>query len=179
MMTKLITRDNLKKLISKLLTSFQVIAPVNENDVSFFKRISVYEEITWEDNNTIKSPKEFFFAPSDDLFQFQMQSKNIQLREPSNHHDQRIILGIRPCDMAALHTLDRVFLEDGKDLLYSALRDNTLLIGQSCRTPGKYCFCSSVGINPDDSKNMDLMLTDIVMQPTGIRRFKQKKWPII
>lgn len=174
MMTKLITRDNLKKLISKVLTSFQVIAPVNENNVSFFKRISVYEEIKWEDNNPIKSPKEFFFAPSDDLFRFQMKSKSILLREPSNHHDQRIVLGIRPCDMAALNTLDRVFLEDGKDLLYSALRDNTLLIGQSCRTPGKYCFCSSVGINPDDSQNMDLMLTDIEKNVFLVRVVSEK-----
>ena len=161
MITRFITRNSIRELIPNLLTAFHVVAPVYSGNVTSFKRISSYEEIKWLDYNTDKPPKEFFLPPSDDIFQFQQHGKKIVLTEPVNHHAPRIILGVRPCDAAALTVLDRVFTEKGIDVLYTALRDNTLVIGQSCPKPGRDCFCTSVGISPDESRNMDIMLTDI------------------
>jgi sulfhydrogenase subunit beta (sulfur reductase) len=161
MITRFITRNSIRELIPNLLTAFHVVAPVYSGNVTSFKRISSYEEIKWLDYNTDKPPKEFFLPPSDDIFQFQQHGKEIVLTEPVNHHVPRIILGVRPCDAAALTVLDRVFTEKGIDVLYTALRDNTLVIGQSCPKPGRDCFCTSVGISPDESRNMDIMLTDI------------------
>lgn len=161
MTTRFITRNSLTQLIPNLLTAFHIVAPVSGENISFFKRISSYEEIEWLDCHTAKPLKEFFLPPSDDIFQFQQQGKKILLAEPMNNHAPRIILGARPCDAAALTVLDRVFSEKGIDVLYTALRDNTLMIGRSCRKPGRDCFCLSVGISPNESRNMDIMLTDV------------------
>ncbi|MEW5800624.1 MAG: 4Fe-4S dicluster domain-containing protein [bacterium] len=161
MTVKFITRSSFKTLIPNLLGAFHVLAPVHNGDVSFFKRMAASEEIEWLDHNTTRPPKEFFLPPSDELFRFQQHGKKIHLTPPLNRHDQKIIVGVRPCDAAALSILDRVFSEKGIDVLYTALRDNTMVIGQSCWKPGRDCFCTSVGINPADSRNMDIMLTDI------------------
>ncbi|MEW6379935.1 MAG: 4Fe-4S dicluster domain-containing protein [bacterium] len=161
MTTKLITRNSLKKLMRDLLTVFEIVAPVQGEAVSAFQRISAYEEIGWPDSNTARSPKEFFLPPADGLFRFQQTGRETLLSEPANHHGPRIILGVRPCDAAALAIMDRVFSEKGIDVHYTALRDNTLVIGQPCWKPGKDCFCTSVGINPTASLNMDIMLTDL------------------
>ncbi|MGA1874899.1 MAG: phenylalanine--tRNA ligase beta subunit-related protein, partial [bacterium] len=161
MITRLITRDSLKRLISNILPNFQVIAPVSGEKISFFKRISAYEEIDWSERYTTKPPKEFLFPAAEDLFQFRIKNKEILLSEPDSHHGQKIILGIKPCDAAGLKILDQVLLHDGIDLPYISLREDTLLIGQLCRKPGTYCFCTSVGVHPHDCHNMDLMLADL------------------
>ena len=161
MITRLITRDSLKRLIFNILPNFQVIAPVSGEKISLFKRISAYEEIDWSERYITRPAKEFLFPAAEDLFQFRIKNKEVLLSEPSSHHGQKIILGIKPCDAAGLKILDQVLLHDGIDLPYISLRENTLLIGQLCQEPGKYCFCTSVGIHPHDYHNMDLMLADL------------------
>lgn len=161
MITKLITQISLKALIANILPYFQIIAPVYRDHISFFKRISQYEEIDWQAANTTKPPKEFLFPCAGDLFQFQTQGKEVVIHELDNLHGQKIILGLRPCDAASLKILDRVFLHDGIDVPYLSLRESTLLIGQSCQKPGQECFCTALGLHPKDSQNMDIMLTQL------------------
>lgn len=51
----------------------------------------------------------------------------------------RAVVGVAPCDLAAVGYLDRVF---GDDPYYRQHRRRLLLIGQACQ-PGEDCFCSS------------------------------------
>ncbi|GIH95769.1 4Fe-4S dicluster domain-containing protein [Planobispora siamensis] len=78
------------------------------------------------------------------------------------------LLGVRPCDLAALAVQDRVFL-GGRypDPAYRARREALLLIAVDCATPGGTCFCASMGTGPTAVSGFDVALTEL----TGPHRF--------
>ena len=74
---------------------------------------------------------------------------------------QLAFLGVRPCDVAALAILDRVYLEGPYvDPGYRARRAATLVIAVNCTEPGGTCFCASMGTGPRASGGFDLALTE-------------------
>jgi ferredoxin len=55
--------------------------------------------------------------------------------------------------------LDGAFLHSvPQDPYYSRRRENTTLIGLACEEMGPNCFCTAMGLSPDDPGDMDLML---------------------
>jgi ferredoxin len=72
------------------------------------------------------------------------------------------ILGARPCDLAALHVLDRA-LGSGPvaDPLYRQRRGSTLLVAVECTRPASTCFCVSMGTGPAATEGFDLALTEL------------------
>ncbi|PRY21607.1 4Fe-4S dicluster domain-containing protein [Pseudosporangium ferrugineum] len=73
------------------------------------------------------------------------------------------LLGVRPCDLAAIKVLDRV-LTGGRqaDPVYTGRRDGNLIIAVECTEPGAVCFCSSMGTGPGTDDGFDLALTELV-----------------
>ena len=61
------------------------------------------------------------------------------------------LLGVRPCDLAAIAVLDRVL---GNDPTYSARRAEMFVVAVNCTEPGAVCFCVSAG------PGYDLALTE-------------------
>lgn len=59
------------------------------------------------------------------------------------------LVGVRPCDLAALSTLDRVF-SDGPypDPAWRAARHRTFVVAVACTEPAATCFCASTGTGP-------------------------------
>jgi ferredoxin len=72
-----------------------------------------------------------------------------------------LIFGIRPCDARSLTILDNIFTDTYKDPYYLPKRNNAVLVGLVCLKPYDSCFCTSLGIGPGESDDVDLMLTDI------------------
>jgi ferredoxin len=71
--------------------------------------------------------------------------------------------GVRACELAAIQTLDRVFVDDKyKDFSYESVRESTLLIAVNCSTPSKTCFCTSTETGPKVSLGFDLALTELL-----------------
>ncbi len=68
----------------------------------------------------------------------------------------RVVVGLRPCDVAALTVHDTVFAESGS---YRALRDATAIVGLVCPAREEACFCDSVGVDPRSTDGMDAALT--------------------
>jgi ferredoxin len=59
------------------------------------------------------------------------------------------LLGVRPCDLAAIGVQDRVLRDDSfPDPGYAARRARTLIVAASCWTPAATCFCASMGTGP-------------------------------
>jgi ferredoxin len=73
------------------------------------------------------------------------------------------LLGVRPCDLAAIRVLDRV-LAGGQnaDPIYTSRRDGNLVIAVECTEPGATCFCSSMGTGPNAEAGFDLAMTELV-----------------
>ncbi len=71
-------------------------------------------------------------------------------------------LGVRPCDLRAISTQDRVLM-GGRyaDPLYRGRRTGTFLIVVECVEPGATCFCVSMGTGPGLSGDCDLVLTEV------------------
>jgi len=57
--------------------------------------------------------------------------------------------------------LDKTFKDTCEDPYYLPKRNNTVLIGLGCTSPYDSCFCTSMGVAPGESSDVDLMLTDI------------------
>src|SRR5437773_9344693 len=76
--------------------------------------------------------------------------------EPTEQY-RYALLGVRPCDLAAIGILDRV-LAGGRyvDPTYSARRDGNPVIAVECTEPGATCFCTSMGTGPGADAGFDL-----------------------
>ena len=73
------------------------------------------------------------------------------------------LLGVRPCDVAAIATLDGVLLADGReDPVYAARRRPAIIIAVDCVEAGATCFCASMGTGPKAADGYDLALTELV-----------------
>jgi sulfhydrogenase subunit beta (sulfur reductase) len=77
-------------------------------------------------------------------------------------HHRLALLGVRPCDLAAIAVLDRV-LTGGRavDPVYSARRDGNLVVAVECTEPGATCFCTSMGTGPHAGAGYDIAMTEL------------------
>jgi sulfhydrogenase subunit beta (sulfur reductase) len=73
------------------------------------------------------------------------------------------LLGVRGCDLKAIHIHDTVLTSRGfSDAHYAARRAGALLISVTCGSPAGTCFCASVGTGPRPSEGYDLSLTEVI-----------------
>jgi len=85
----------------------------------------------------------------------------VAVHEPVERH-RYALLGVRPCDLAAIGVLDRV-LTGGRhvDPVYAGRRDGNLIIAVECTEPGATCFCTSMGTGPHAGGGFDLAMTEL------------------
>lgn len=95
--------------------------------------------------NTVRSAKDFFFPQTENLMEFKMEGKNIDVVDA--HADVRnfAVFGVRGCDAAAFHVLDTVFLVDPIDTYYKNRREHGVMITLACTEPAPTCFCNLFG----------------------------------
>ena len=108
-----------------------------------------------------QSWKQFFFPPRVALFDLRKEAAWKQ--EPSAEAAPRLaLIGVRPCEMAAIRIQDRAFLrEDFTDPIYSERRKNAFIVAVNCLHPGGTCFCASMGTGPKLEKDFDLAITEL------------------
>jgi len=97
--------------------------------------------------------KALFFPPRGEVSRFFGEDNRAESPE-------RVLVGARQCDLAALRILDYIFLEgDFKDPFYAARREKTLVITADCTAPHEVCFCTFVEGAPHAAKGFDLNLS--------------------
>lgn len=92
------------------------------------------------DFTTLRSllpPKKYLLHPEETILHYQAGSG---YTEPAMPVKPLVLLGLHPCDLAAIDYLDRLFLADQPDPLYAARRAAMTLIGISC-IPDELCSC--------------------------------------
>ncbi len=73
------------------------------------------------------------------------------------------VIGVRPCDLAALETLTTVF-EGGPfvDGRFRQRREALLLVAVNCMRPAATCFCASMDTGPRAEVGFDLALDELI-----------------
>jgi sulfhydrogenase subunit beta (sulfur reductase) len=156
--------------------SLQPIASANElpkgvndeQDGGHYRLIPGDPELSFEYVVGADSPKSYFFPAKLPLFAFHVDDGRFVLDEGHPSVPRYAMLGVRPCDLAAILVQDRVFgLDDPRmfrcesETWYREARELALLIVVNCTSPSGTCFCASWGTGPEARHGFDLALTEL------------------
>lgn len=98
---------------------------------------------------TLTPVKSFFFPPLEKIV-------------PINQKKQKIIVGIKACELAHLRLLDNMFLGgEYRDPVYEDARKNTIIISADCTSAKECCFCSIIEGKPYPTYGFDINLRPI------------------
>jgi sulfhydrogenase subunit beta (sulfur reductase) len=161
MANKKINKKDIAKLLNQWSQQFAVFVPSREDGVAKMARWDGKDAafLGWY-RNTVVPPKANFLPPMEEMFRFQKDKEGYKVELPPEGGRQ-LIFGIRPCDARALKIIDPNFKELYQDPYYLNKRKNAVLVGLGCDNPDESCFCTSMGVSPGESADVDLMLTDI------------------
>jgi sulfhydrogenase subunit beta (sulfur reductase) len=157
-----IDKEHTADFLNKLIKSYRVVAPVNNEKMIRFQEISSSDEIETEYTNTLFASKEILFPQTEVLFTVKKKYGKTVIEEPAPIEKDWIIFGVRPCDAQGLENSFKVFASGlHKDKAYLEKRERTIVIGLACDEPMNTCFCTSVGGSPSGRVGMDMLFTDL------------------
>jgi len=102
--------------------------------------------------NTVRSAKDFFFPQTENLMDFKMEGKTIEVIDTREECEDFVVFGVRACDVRSFDILDRVFLVDPVDTYYKNRREHGIIMSMACSKPSETCFCSTFGIDASAPK---------------------------
>ena len=97
--------------------------------------------------NTVRSAKDFFFPQTENLVDFKVKGKEIEIIDPRTEKEDFVIFGVRACDARSFAILDKVFLATPIDTYYKSRREHGTIIALACTQPEETCFCQTFGID--------------------------------
>ncbi len=146
-MMKKIARDNLSVLFAAIASKKQLYIPADD-DAGQAKFTLWSEGITLTDKlNTIRSAKDLFFPQVENIVNFKVSGKTMEIIENRDIAEPFVVFGVRACDCRSFDILDSVFLSDPVDTFYQTRRENGLVITMACSRPAETCFCGVFGID--------------------------------
>jgi ferredoxin len=106
--------------------------------------------------------KRFLHPPRVRLWTARADSRSFAITDGADPARPLALLGVRPCDLAAIAILDRVLLGGPwADPVYRERREQAFLVGVQCSRAARTCFCASVGTGPRAASGFDLALTEV------------------
>ena len=141
-----LAKEKLELFFEKASEKLNVYVPVDNGKGASYKK---WEKGTVVSNalHTTRSAKDFFFPQTENLVEFKMDGKNIEIIDPRRETEDYAVFGVRPCDVKSFKILDRVFLSEPVDSYYKNRRDHGIILGLSCNRPSETCFCTTFGID--------------------------------
>lgn len=100
--------------------------------------------------NTVRSPKDFFFPQTENLMEFKVSGKKIEVTDTRSESEDFVVFGVRACDVKSFDILDRVFLAEPVDSFYSTKKQHGIIVSLACTRPSETCFCKTFGIDPSE-----------------------------
>jgi NAD(P)H-flavin reductase/formate hydrogenlyase subunit 6/NADH:ubiquinone oxidoreductase subunit I len=151
-------KKNLKSMVASLIGEMEVVGIKSRHGKYVYDRLDGFEELCLDYDVTVMPPTKYLLPAKEVLLKYQAGDKlNIK---PVVEESPRAIIGIHPCDIAAIQLLDEVFIATNPDPNYIARRRNTIIVGVDDLNPSPNSFSPSMGTNLVE-KGFDLMLTDI------------------
>lgn len=118
--------------------------------------------------SSAQSFKRWFHPPAQRLFSVRRGADGPELRAPPIERTKLALIGARGCDLAALRTLDAVFIGGAgpEDIRYATRRHDIFVVAVNCGVPASTCFCTSMGTGPVAEAGYDIALTELVDDDT-------------
>ena len=168
MKARILDRSDVLKIVDCLREQgYEVLAPFCDRG-----RDTYFDSVTDENRGQIQihlpnpyyPPKRFVLPHIERLLTVRRNGK-LEI-EPANDSPKRAIFGIRSCDVAGIHHLDRFYLgRDFRDNYYENRRKNLFLVNMVCTDPereiGDECFCLCADTGPAARDHFDLQLMDL------------------
>ncbi|MFH1063756.1 MAG: 4Fe-4S dicluster domain-containing protein [Candidatus Woesearchaeota archaeon] len=148
-----INKSSFTDFLSDVMRYNELVAPI-KTDESRFEIVRDISKIQLE-LHTYFPAKKFFFKKNQTLYTY--ADGKFSVPELQLEKKQRVMIGLKRCDLNSIKRQDIVFLKEAGDPYYKEERDRTILIGYNCKTQAdEFCFCSSM----DLGDFYDLMLYD-------------------
>ena len=144
---KKLSLSKMPELFAKLSAQGPLYIPAD--DTSGQAKFSLYEEgmTLTEKLNTVRSAKDLFFPQVEQMVDFKVEGKTVEIIENRHTAEDFVVFGVRACDARSFEILDRVFLSEPVDTFYKERRDHGTIITLACSQPEETCFCTAFGID--------------------------------
>ena len=141
-----ISLDKLDLLFAEIASAAKLYLPVDTTAGAKFEEWSEGKKLS-DALNTVRSAKDFFFPQTENLVDFKMEGKNIEIIDTRSECEDFVVFGVRACDVKSFEILDRVFLVDPVDTYYQNRREHGVIMSMACTKPAETCFCGTFGID--------------------------------
>lgn len=144
---RVMSSEDLLDFLGHLMKSEPVMVPMERPDqpgFHVFDWLSRPEDLVLNYTTTTLPPKKAFFPPTETLFRF--RGDDPPKLTPVKESGPFVLMGIHPCDLAAIEALDKAYSYPPPDRRWEYNRSRALLIGVDC-VPDEYCFCDSLGVS--------------------------------
>jgi len=102
---------------------------------------------------TVRSAKDFFFPKTENLVNYKVDGKKIEIEDPRKELEDFVVFGVRACDAASFTIVDNVYINQTPcDTYYKNRREHSTVITLACTEPVQTCFCKLYGIDAADPK---------------------------
>ena len=141
-----ISLERLGDLFAQIAADRKLYLPVDGQNGANFEEWA--PEKTLSDRlNTVRSAKDFFFPQTENLMDFKMEGKTVEIIDTRRECEDFVLFGVRACDVKSFEILDRVFLADPVDTYYQNRREHGVIFSMACTRPAETCFCGTFGID--------------------------------
>ncbi len=138
-----INKLSFNDFLADIMRYNELVAPI-KTDESRFDTITDISKINLELHSYFPA-KKFFFKKQQTLYK--AENGKFTVPEISAEKKQRVMIGLKRCDLNSIKRQDIMFTKDTKDPYYIEERERTILIGYHCRQQAdEYCFCSSMDL---------------------------------
>jgi sulfhydrogenase subunit beta (sulfur reductase) len=145
--------SQLDTVFEKISTTLPLYIPVDNTsgkaDFQRWKKGTVLSKAL----KTVRSAKDFFFPKTENLVNFKLNGKKIEVEDPRRELEDFVIFGVRACDAASFAIVDDVYINmKPVDTYYKNRRDHGIVITLACTEPVQTCFCKLYNIDAADPK---------------------------
>ncbi|MCR4887639.1 MAG: 4Fe-4S dicluster domain-containing protein [Ruminococcus sp.] len=142
-----ISKSKLNELFDAIASKQTLYIPVDrEAGAADYKKYESGMEMSKE-LNTVRSAKDFFFPQTENLADFKIEGKNIEVVDVRKECEDFVVFGVRACDARSFTILDKVYLVEPVDSFYKNRRDHGTVVTMACTRPVETCFCQTFGID--------------------------------
>ncbi len=159
---KLLRAANYKKLLEKLLVEGKqhIYAPTQQGKRIGYKHITSVDEVTEDYLLPDMSAKSIVYPHIEKLFSYTKSKEDVDVKDfDLDAIPYKIVWGVRPCDVSGMEGLAAIFNWDPGDPIFARRMERTTFVGLSCNQSDDYCFCTSIGGSPGNTKGNDILLT--------------------
>ncbi len=156
----ILKKEYFQGFLEAIKDKYELYIPSEEDGVTLIREYSSGDKLSENYFNVSLPIRNLFFPQEEILFKFSLK-ENYNLEEKEMLSRERVIFGVRPCDILSLSLLDLVFESEKKDSYYLNKRDKSIIIGLGCVAPQESCFCTSFGVEPGKVIGADISLTDL------------------